>query len=39
VDPLDEAAVLAARRDWFVHEHTDVCYVWRVPVPSVRPVG
>jgi mycothiol synthase len=33
VDPEDEAAVLAARRDGFVHEHTDVCYVWRVPVP------
>jgi mycothiol synthase len=39
VDPLDEPAVLAARRDGFVHEHTDVCYVWRVPVPSTRSTG
>jgi mycothiol synthase len=39
VDPLDEVAVLAARRDGFVHEHTDVCYVWRVPVPSARSLG
>src|SRR5262249_6357447 len=34
VDPDDERAVLAARRDGFVHEHTDVCYVWRVPVDA-----
>jgi len=34
VEPDDEAAVLAARRDGFVHEHTDVCYVWRIPVAS-----
>jgi len=39
VDPLDDAAVLAARRDGFVHEHTDVCYIWRVPVPSARSDG
>jgi len=31
VDPEDSAAVRAARRDGYVHEHTDVCYVWRVP--------
>jgi mycothiol synthase len=39
VDPEDEGAVLAARRDGFVHEHTDVCYVFRVPVSSTRPSG
>jgi mycothiol synthase len=36
VAPEDKPAVLAARRDGFVHEHTDVCYVWPVPVPSPR---
>jgi mycothiol synthase len=35
VDPADEAAVLTARRDGFVHEQTDVRYVWRVPAPAV----
>jgi mycothiol synthase len=34
VDPDNQAAVLAARRDGFVHEQTDVCYIFRVPVPS-----
>ena len=34
VDASDESAVLAARRDGFVHEHTDVCYVWRAPVQA-----
>ena len=34
VDPDDESAVLAARRDGFLHEHTDLRYVWPVPVPS-----
>jgi mycothiol synthase len=38
VDPDDESAVLAARRDGFLHEHTDVCYSWPVPVPS-RPTA
>ncbi len=33
VDADDEPAVLAARRDGFVHEHTDVCYLWRIKVP------
>lgn len=32
IDAEDEPAVLAARREGFVHEHTDVCHVWRVPV-------
>lgn len=35
VDPADEGAVLRARHDGFVHEQTDVRYVWRVPVPAV----
>lgn len=34
LDPADEAAVLTARHDGFVHEQTDVRYVWRVPVPA-----
>jgi mycothiol synthase len=34
VDADDEAAVLTARHEGFVHEHTDVRYVWRVPVPA-----
>lgn len=34
VDAEDEPAVLAARRAGFVHEHTDVCYTWRVKVPT-----
>jgi mycothiol synthase len=34
VDPADETAVLTARHDGFVHEQTDVRYVWRVPVPA-----
>jgi mycothiol synthase len=38
VDPDDESAVLAARRDGFLHEHTDVCYSWQIPVPS-RPTA
>ncbi|GAA0606112.1 hypothetical protein GCM10009547_05080 [Sporichthya brevicatena] len=36
VDPADEGAVLRARHDGFVHDQTDVRYVWRVPaVPLV----
>ncbi|WP_019875196.1 hypothetical protein [Sporichthya polymorpha] len=36
VDPEDEGAVLRARHDGFVHDQTDVRYVWRVPaVPLV----
>ncbi len=34
VDAAEEAAVLAARADGFVHEHTDICYVWRAAVPQ-----
>jgi mycothiol synthase len=34
LDPADEAAVLTARHEGFVHEQTDVRYVWRVPVPA-----
>jgi mycothiol synthase len=34
VDPADEAAVLTARAEGFVHEHSDLCYLWRVPVPA-----
>lgn len=33
IDAADEGAVLRARHDGFVHEQTDVRYVWRVPVP------
>lgn len=35
VDAADESAVLRARHEGFVHEQTDVRYVWRVPVPAV----
>ena len=34
VDADDEPAVLTARRDGFVHEHTDVRYTWRITVPT-----
>lgn len=37
VDPADEGTVLRARHDGFVHEQTDVRYLWRVPVPVVEP--
>lgn len=34
VDASDEAAVMSARADGFVHEHSDICYLWRLPVPA-----
>lgn len=34
IDSADEAAVLTARHDGFVHEQTDVNYVWRMPVKA-----
>lgn len=34
VEAADEASVRAARSEGFVHEHTDVCYVWRLQVPQ-----
>jgi mycothiol synthase len=34
LDPADEAAVLTARHDGFVHEQTDVRYIWRVRVAT-----
>ncbi|MBA3742782.1 hypothetical protein [Sporichthya sp.] len=34
VEAADEASVLMARSEGFVHEHTDVCYVWRIQVPQ-----
>jgi mycothiol synthase len=34
LDAADEGAILTARHDGFVHEQTDVRYVWRMPVQA-----
>lgn len=40
IDAADQGAVLRARHEGFVHEQTDVRYVWRVPVSvAIEPTG
>ena len=34
LDSADEPAVLTARHEGFIHEQTDVRYVWRMPVKA-----